>query len=149
MARESSALRSVQVPVAAPADFQIVVPHRDARLTKAALQYAATLTDGLNVRLRLIDVHVVPYGVPIDKPTVSPKHVERKLKALVQACSFPVSPEVVYARDWEQGFRRSLSPASVVLIAFQRCWWRTSEKRLANRLRKLGHRVVWVECDAD
>src|SRR6478672_273136 len=113
MARESSALRILQAPVAPPADFQIVVPHRDARLTRAALQYAATLTNGLNVRLRLIDVHVVPYGVPIDKPTVSPRHVDRKLKAQVQGCSFSVSAEVVYARHWEQGFRRSLSPASV------------------------------------
>jgi hypothetical protein len=94
MAREISALRNLQAPVAAPADFQIVVPHRDGRLTKAALQYAATLTNGLNVRLRLIDVHVVPYGVPIDKPTVSPKHVERKLKALVQECAFQYPPEV-------------------------------------------------------
>ena len=149
MARESSALRILQAPVAAPADFQIVVPHRETHLTKAALQYAATLTTGLNVRLRLIDVHVVPYGVPIDKPTVSPKHVERRLKALVAECSCPVSPEVVYARDWEQGFRRSLCPASVVLIAFQRSWWRTSEKRLANRLRKLGHQVIWVEYEGD
>jgi len=147
MARESTTLHSLQTSVVAPADFQIVVPHRALRLTRAALKYAASLTNGLNLRLRLIDVHVVPYGVPLDKPTVNPRYVERKLRTLAQECSFPISPEIVYARDWEQGFRRTLGPSSVVLIAFQRSWWRSSEKRLANRLRKLGHQVIWVECE--
>ncbi len=146
MAREITAVRGSQAPASIPADFQIVIPHRDPGLTRAALKYAATLAAGLDLRLRLIDVHVVPYGVPLDKPTVSPKHIERRLKGLVEESAFKVSPEVVYARDWEQGFRRALGPASVVLIAIHRSWWRTSEKRLANRLRKLGHQVIWVEC---
>jgi len=145
MAREITATTALRTPVMAPADFQIVIPHREARLTRAALKYATSLTDGLNIRLRLIDVHVVPYGEPLDRPTVNVRHVERRLRNLVQECSFPVSPEIVYARDWEQGLRRSLGPGSVVLIAFQRSWWRSSEKRLANRLRKLGHQVIWVE----
>src|SRR5262245_490581 len=147
MAREIPAPVVLQTPAIAPADFQIVIPHRDSRLTKAALKYAASLTNGLNVRLRLIDVHVVPYGVPLDRPTVNVRYVERRLRNLVHGCSFPVSPEIVYARDWEQGLRRSLGAGSVVLIAFQRSWWRSSEKRLANRLRKLGHQVIWVDCD--
>ncbi len=147
MAKEVTSRQLTQMPATVPADFQVVVPHRDSRLTRAALKYAASLTDGLNVRLRLIDVHVVPYGVPLDRPTVSPRYVERKLRALAQECSFPVSPEIVYARDWEQGLRRALGPGSVLLIAFQRSWWPSSEKRLANRLRKLGHQVIWVDCD--
>ena len=147
MAREITAIQAPQSPPALPADFQIVIPHREPRLTKAALKYAATLAEGLNVRLRLIDVHVVPYGVPLDRPTVTPRHIERRLRGLVQESSLRVSPEVVYARDWEQGFRRALGPAAVVLIGIQRSWWGTSEKRLANRLRKLGHQVIWVECD--
>jgi hypothetical protein len=146
MARESAS-HILQMPATVPADFQVVVPHRESRLTRAALKYAASLTDGLNVRLRLIDIHVVPYGVPLDRPTVSPRYVERRLRTLAQDCAFPVSPEIVYARDWEQGLRRALGPGSVVLIAFQRSWWRSSEKRLANRLRKLGHQVIWVDCE--
>lgn len=147
MSREGTALDNLQATVAVPVDFQVVVPHRQTRLTRAALNYAASLTDGLNFRLRLIDVHVVPYGVPLDRPTVNPRYVERRLRSLAQECSFRVSPEIVYARDWEQGFRRALGPASLVLIAFKRSWWRSSEKRLANRLRKLGHQVIWVECE--
>src|SRR5215472_1158772 len=116
---------------AVPADLQVAIPHRSPELTRAALKYAASLAGDLHVRLRLIDVHVVPYGVPLDRPTVSPKHLTRRLRNLAQESTLPVSAEVVYARDWEQGLRRVLSPGSLVLMANKRSWWRTSDKRLA------------------
>jgi hypothetical protein len=127
-------------------ELQVVIPHKTPQLTRAALKYAATLANDLNVRLRLIDVHVVPWGVPLDEPTVDPKYLTRRIRSLAQESTLPVSAEVVYARDWEHGFRRSLSPDSLVLMAIQRSWWRNSDKRFAARLRKLGHQVIWVEC---
>jgi len=135
--------------LASPAisNLQVVIPHRTAQLTRAALKYAASLIDDLNARIRLVDVYVVPYGVPLDEPPVNPKHLTRKLRQLAQESEVPISAEVVYARDWEQGFRRSLAPGSLVLMAIKRAWWRTSEKRFATRLRKLGHQVVWVESE--
>lgn len=133
------------LPVAA--DIQVVIPHRKPELTRAALKYAAGLAADLNVRLRLIDVHVVPYGVSIDSPTVSPKHLARRLRQLAQESALPVSAEVVYARDWEQGFRRSLAPGSLIVMAMKRSWWPTKDKRFAARLRNLGHQVMWVECE--
>ena len=136
-----------QTPAADLTSLQLVIPYRKPELTKAALKYAARFTVGLNVRLRLIDIHVVPYGVPLDKPTVNPKHLRRRLRHLAMESHLDVSAEIIYARDWEQGFRRVLSPNSLVLLAIQRSWWRTSEKRLAARLRKLGHQVIWVECE--
>jgi hypothetical protein len=127
-------------------EIQVVIPHKTPQLTRAALKYAASLANDLNVRLRLIDVHVVPWGISLDEPTVDPKYLTRRIRGLAQESTLPVSAEVVYARDWEQGLRRSLSPGSLVLMAIQRSWWRTSDKRLAARLRKLGHQVIWVEC---
>jgi hypothetical protein len=130
---------------AVTAELQVVIPHKTPQLTKAALKYAATLSNDLNVRLRLIDVHVVPYGVPLDHPTVSPQYLVRRIRMLARESTIPVSAEIIYARDWEQGFRRALGPNSVVLMAMKRSWWRTSEKRFAARLRKIGHQVIWVE----
>jgi hypothetical protein len=127
-------------------DLQVVIPHRTPEQTRAALKYSENLATDLNVRLRLIDVHVVPYGVPIDSPTVNPKHLARRLRQLAQESALPVSAEVVYARDWEQGFRRSLAPGSLIVMAMKRSWWPTKDKRLAARLRNLGHQVMWVEC---
>jgi hypothetical protein len=134
-------------PAAVAADLQLVIPHRTPQLTRAALNYAAVLANDLNVRVRLIDVHVVPYGVPLDEPTVDPNYLTRRIRTLARESTLPVSAEIVYARDWEQGFRRALRPASLVLMAIKRCWWRTSEKRLAARLRKIGHQVIWVESE--
>ena len=138
--------RQVDAPAAA-SGLQIVIPHRTPQLTRAALKYAASLAGGLEARIRLVDVHVVPYGVPLDRPTVSPKHLIRRIRHLAQESSIPVSAEIAYARDWEQGLRRVLAPGSLVLLPIKRSWWRTSEKRLAARLRKTGHSVVWVESE--
>ncbi len=132
---------------AAISSLQVVIPHRTAQLTRAALKYAASLSNDLNARIRLIDVYVVPYGVSLDEPPVNPRHLARKIRQLAQESAVPVSAEVVYARDWEQGFRRSLAPSSLVLMTIKRSWWRTSDKRLAARLRKIGHQVVWVESE--
>ena len=132
---------------AAISSLQVVIPHRTAQLTRAALKYAASLSNDLNARIRLIDVYVVPYGVSLDEPPVNPRHLARKIRQLAQESAVPVSAEVVYARDWEQGFRRSLAPSSLVLMTIKRSWWRSSDKRLAARLRKIGHQVVWVESE--
>ena len=132
---------------AAISNLQVVIPYRAAHLTRAALRYATSLASDLNAQIRLIDVYVVPYGVPLDEPPVNPKHLTRKLRQLAQESEVPISAEVVYARDWEQGFRRALAPGSLVLMAIKRSWWQTSDKRFAARLRKLGHQVVWVESE--
>jgi hypothetical protein len=140
-------ISATDFPPAASTDLQVVIPHRAPHLTRAALKYAASIANDLNVRLRLIDVHVVPYGFPLDKPTVSPQYLARRLRSLARESTLSVSAEIVYARDWEQGLRRALGPGSLVLMAIKRSWWRTSEKRLAARLRRLGHQVIWVECE--
>jgi hypothetical protein len=128
-------------------DLQVVIPHRTVPQTRTALKYASTFAPGLNVRLRLLEVHVVPYGVPLDEPTVDPKHLARKLRVLAQETTLPVSVEIIFSRDWEQGLRRSLAPGSVVVMAMKRSWWPTNDKRLAARLRRQGHQVMWVETD--
>jgi len=142
---ESSKVTTDLSPATNVSNLQIVVPHRTPELTRAALKQAGRLAEDLNARVRLIDVHVVPYGVPLDEPTVNPRHLTRRLRHLAQESDMGVSAEVVYARDWEQGLRRVLAPGSLILMAIKRSWWRTSEKRLAARLRKNGHQVIWVE----
>jgi len=144
--KNKTAAEPPQAPVSVSDALQIVIPYRTPELTRAALKYASTFAGGLNAQLRLIDIHVVPYGVPLDKPTVDPKHLTRRIRNLANESTLPVSAEIVYARDWEHGLRRTLGPGSLVLMAIKRAWWRTAEKRLAARLRKLGHQVIWVDC---
>jgi hypothetical protein len=125
--------------------IEVVVPYKSPESTKAALGYAAALGIGLNLSVRLIDVHVVPYALPIEKPSVQLEHLERTLRTVSASSTVPIIPELVLARDWEDGLRRSLQPRSVVLIPIRKKWWKSQDKRMAERLRKHGHQVIWVE----
>ena len=125
------------------ADAEFVIPHRTAEFTKSALKYAGAL--GVeDIQVRLIDIHVVPNGVSLDRPTIQRKHLERRLKRLARETNLQAATEVVYARNWEQGLRRVLTSVSL-LLPIRRSSWRTSDKRLAARLRKTGQIVIWIE----
>jgi hypothetical protein len=126
-------------------EAKFVIPFRDSKLTKTALSYAAGLISSDEESIRLVDVQVVPYGVPLDHPGVDAKYLERRLKDLVKDTDVPVSAQVTFARRWEKGLRKVLPHGSTVLIPFRRSEWTSSEKRLAARLRKMGHNVIWVE----
>jgi hypothetical protein len=128
-------------------DVEVAIPFKTSELTVAALESATSLGCQLNVSLRLIHVHVVPYSLPLDKPSVRRDHLENILRRIAERSAIPVQPELVFARDWEEGFRRALRPRSVVLIPIQKSWWRSHDKRMAERLRKHGHQVIWVDCD--
>jgi len=123
----------------------VVIPFKTPELTTAALEFATQLGEGLNLRLRLIDVHVVAYTLPLDEPSVSRQHLEAELRSVARASTVPIIPELIFARDWEAGFRRALRPRSLVLIPIRKSWWRSRDKRMAERLRKHGHQVIWVE----
>lgn len=135
---------SVKLPVK-PGLIEVVIPHKSVEATKAALAHAALLGAGLNLRVRLIDVHVVPYALPIEKPSVQREHLENNLRTISAFSTVPINSELILARDWEDGLRRSLRPRSVVLIPIRKTWWRSQDKRMAERLRKHGHQVIWVE----
>jgi len=124
--------------------IDVVIPYKTPRLTAAALECAASMGQGLDIRIRLIDVHVVPYALPLDKPDVHRGHLESNLRKAARNSAVPISPQLVFARDWEIGFRRTLRPHSVVLIPIQKAWWRSHDKRMAERIRKHGHQVIWV-----
>ena len=125
--------------------LDVVIPYKTPKLTAAALECAVSMGQGLDIRLRLIQVYVVPYALPLDKPDVSPDHLKDSLRRIAKKCAVPISPELIFARDWEAGFRRTLRPHSVVVIPIQKAWWRSHDKRMAERMRKHGHQVIWVE----
>src|SRR5438067_12420588 len=103
--QSSSKVTRDLAPVGNSNDLQLIIPHRSPQLTRAALNYAANLARDLNVRLRLIDIYVFPYGVPLDEPPVNPKYLTRRYRTLALDSTPPVSAEVIYARDSEQGPR--------------------------------------------
>jgi hypothetical protein len=120
----------------------IVVPYTTPELTRAALKAAAGFGQGLDVAVRLIDVHMVPYPCDIDQPIVNSEHLKERLRKAACQCDLPIRAEVVYARDRDEGFHQVLRSRSLILLASRKRWWRTAEEKLARTLRRAGHKVT-------
>jgi hypothetical protein len=128
----------------ADGELEIVVPYTGPSSTAAALSRAPVLTAGLNARVLLIAVHALPYPLPFVCPTMVHAHLVEQLVDLASRCPLPVSPQVVLARDVQEGFRYALKPASMVLVGTARHFWRTEEEKLARSLARDGHKVALV-----
>jgi hypothetical protein len=119
----------------------IVVPYTTTQLTQAALRHSAVCSD-LDVRVCLVDVQVVPFPCPLDQPPINKEYSQNRLEELLTDTAVPGQATVLYTRDWLEGFRRVLTPGSLVIIATKKRWWPTREEKLARALRKAGHEVM-------
>jgi hypothetical protein len=124
------------------AEMQLVVVHSEPSVTAAVLQRAAKLLSGLNARVLLVAVHSVPFPASFASASSSHAHLVGQLADLASQCSLPVTPHVVMARGWEEGFRFVLQEESTVLVGTRKGLWRTHEERLAGILAKDGHKVA-------
>ena len=119
----------------------VVIPYTTLELTKAALRHTGVCTD-LNLRVSLVDVQIVPFPCPLDQPPVNREFSEQRLRDLLTDSQLQGSAEVLYARDWLDGFRRVVEPGSLVILGTKKRWWRTREEKLARVLMKAGHQVM-------
>ncbi|MGA2274408.1 MAG: hypothetical protein ABSH00_12700 [Bryobacteraceae bacterium] len=125
-------------------ELEIVVPYTEWALADATLQRAAVLAAGLNVRVRLVAVHSVPYAVSFGCPAAVYANLVEQLVDLASRCPFPVAPQVVMARGWGEGFQHALHPDSTVLVGTRKHLWRTREESLARDLARGGHNVALI-----
>lgn len=129
------------------AELDLVIPFTTPKLTRVALDAANRMAPGLNARLRLVKVQVVPFPL---EPDQSPVYLDFLKKQLAQfEAARPVCGEVRLARDWEAGLLSSLSPDCIVILAAPRRPWQTRNERLAAALRRAGHKVVLVFPEAE
>ena len=113
-------------------ELEIVVPYTEWAVTGALLKRAATLTAGLNVRLKLIAVHAVPFPATFACQASAHAHLVEQLVDLVSGCPLAVDAQVVLARSRNEGFRYVLNPESIVLVGARKRFWRTAEERPAH-----------------
>ena len=127
--------------------IEIVIPYTEWLLGRAALDRAAVLAARISTMVRLIAVHTVPYPQPFGCPAVVHAHLVEQLVDLASRSPLKVQPQVVLARNREEGFRSALSAESTVLLAARRRLWKTPEDRLAAMLAGEGHKVavIYVE----
>jgi hypothetical protein len=131
--------------ISAPVDqLEVVVPYTEWAVTDAVLKRAASLTAGLNVRVKLIAVHAVPFPADFRCPTAVHACLVEQLADLAGRCPLPVDAQVVLARSQDEGFRYMLKPESTVLLGTRKHFWRTAEERLAKTLVADGHKVALI-----
>jgi hypothetical protein len=132
----STSPRAVQKPL------RVFIPCTSPELAVVTLRALTGMAEGLSVEEVLTAVRIVPYPLPLDRPDVRRSHLVRQLRTLADPFTIRLRIRLVFARDLISAFRKTLPPASLVLLATKRRWWRTAEERLARALKGDGHRVV-------
>jgi hypothetical protein len=122
------------------AQLAIHVAFTSDRETVAALRQASTLAAGLNARLQVVAPQVVPYGVDLDQPPVTPEFTAGKMLRLAAEAGVEADVRVVLCRDRVEGLESVLGAHAVVIAG---------EKRLARQLVKRGHQVLLVDRHLD
>lgn len=112
--------------------------------TLLALRRAADLAVGLAARIRILVPEIVPFPIPLTEPPVCRAVRNSHLRTLAAQSSIETWVQVVLCRDRLIGLIQILEPGSTVVIGGVKHWWPTKEKRLANALSTLGHRVLFV-----
>ena len=129
-------------PVSA-SSLEVVVLHTASEKTVRALKMAADLASGL-APVRLMAIQQVPYPLPLDAPPVSVAFLEQRFSNMTSAAGVDASIDIRLCRDAGDVVERELGPHCVVVIGGRRRWWPTATMRLARRLERLGHQVVFT-----
>jgi hypothetical protein len=127
---------------AAPAAVTVTVLFTDVPHTLDALRLAATLGRGLDSKIQILVPVVVPWPLALTEPPVSPVHFERRLTTIANGTSVPTRISIVHCRDRAEAIESCLEPHSIVVIGWRRRRLFDKTRRLAERLKALGHHVV-------
>lgn len=124
--------------------MEVVVLHTTVSGTLQALKTAARLAQGLSARIRLLVLEVVPYPLPLHQPDVSLPATQKRFRTLAENASIETSVDIHLVRDPERVIDSVLEPHSVVVVGAHRTWWPTASGRLAKRLERRGHQVIYA-----
>jgi hypothetical protein len=136
MSRFKTLSSSVPVPAEETQQLAIHVAFTSEPETVAALRHAAKLAAGLGARLSVVAPQVVPYGVDLDQPPVSPEFTGGRMLRLAAEAGVDADVQVVLCRDRMEGLESVLGAHAVVI---------SGENKLARQLTKRGHQVLVVD----
>jgi hypothetical protein len=123
--------------------LEIVVLHTKAKETLRALKMAGELAHGL-APIRLLAIEVVPYPLDLDAPQVSAEFLESRFLGIATEAAVDAVVDIRLGRDMGDVLESGLGPRSVVVMGGRRWRWPTATMRLARRLERLGHQVVFA-----
>jgi hypothetical protein len=129
----------------ADSSLEVVVLHTRTEGTLRALRTAATLANGLGARIRLLVLEVVPYPLALDAPDVPVAFTRRHFHTIAADARIETNIDIRIGRDTGQMLESALKPKSVIVMGARPGWWPTPERRLANRLKRQGHQVLFAD----
>ena len=127
--------------------LNIAVIFTSAESTLAALKEAGALASSLGARITLLVPQVIPFPLPLESPPVLIEFNERRFRILANQIAVETSVRIYLCRDGLETLTSVLSPGSIVVLGGRKRWWPTREKKLARRLRRAGHEVVFKETE--
>ena len=128
--------------------LNIAVVFTSVESTLPALKEAGNLANSLGARITLLVPQVVPYPLPLTSPPVLLDFSERRFRVMAGTSQVETRVRIYLCRDRLDTLATVLRPHSLVVIGGRkRWWWPRAEKRLANRLRRAGHEVVFSETE--
>jgi len=115
--------------------------------TRAALATAVPLARGLGAKLVLIVPRIVPYPADLEVPADSAEFFAKRYRTVVEELEGDARIEVCVCRTVDDIVAKLMRVDSQIVIGGPAGRWLTSpEERFANRLSRLGRRVVFVAC---
>jgi hypothetical protein len=132
--------------------LNIVVVFTSVESTLAALKEAGNLAASLGARITLLVPQVVPYPLPLESPPILVDFNEKRFKVIASESPVETNVQIYLCRDPFETVVSALKPGSLVVLGGRKrwwpaTWWSTREKRLASKLRRAGHEVVFKETE--
>jgi hypothetical protein len=115
--------------------------------TLAALRKAAELASRLGARITLLVPQVVPYPLPLESPPVLLDWNEQRFQTIAEQSPVETTVRLYLCRDRVGTLLKALRPNALVVVGGPKRWWPTSEARLARKLRKAGHQVIFTKTE--
>jgi len=134
--------RGAQAGVAAD-PLEVVVLHTTTRGTLTSLRRAAELADGLAARIRLLVIAEVPYPLDLSSPAVPAAFTKRRFTTIASESRVDTTVDIRWGREKLAMIETALKAKSLVVMDRRRGWWRFAERKLAKRLERLGHQIVY------
>ena len=127
--------------------LNVAVVFTSVEATLAALRRAGALANRLSGRITLLVPQVVPYPLPLTSPPVLLDWNEKRFHVIASGSPAETTVLIYLCRDRLETLTTVLSPRSLVVVGGRKRWWPTAEKRLARKLRRAGHEVIFTETE--